>query len=161
LQGDEEGDGGKSDDDDTPISLAMATVTRVAVDEESDGGKSKGDDEKGCGRALATATKRVAKRAMARAARVMVTPTKRAIMARKRASAKSARAMAMARKMGRATRVMATATKRAMVRKRARAFVILSSECKINAGQHKKSVLISGPSQITNHKFAIATHKRK
>jgi hypothetical protein len=53
-------------------------------------------------------------------------------MARKRASAKAVRAMAMARKMGRATRVMAKATKRAMVRKRARAFVILSLEHKIN-----------------------------
>ncbi len=38
MAGDEEGDGGKSDDDDTPISLAMATATRVAGDEESDGG---------------------------------------------------------------------------------------------------------------------------
>ena len=83
----------------------------------------------------------------------MATPTKRA-MARKRVSAKAARAMAMARKMGRATR--------AMVRKRARAFVILSSvRQKIVSSQHKKSVPISGPSQITNHKFVTATHKCK
>ncbi len=47
LAGDEEG-----------ISLAMAMVTKVAGDEESDSGKSNGDDEKGCGRATATATKR-------------------------------------------------------------------------------------------------------
>jgi hypothetical protein len=53
-------------------------------------------------------------------------------MARKRASAQAARAMAMASKMGRATRVMAMATKRAMARMRARAIVILSSERKIN-----------------------------
>ena len=37
VAGDEEGDGGKSNDDDTPVSLAMATVTRVAGDEEDKG----------------------------------------------------------------------------------------------------------------------------
>ena len=58
VTGNKEGDGGKSDDDDTPISLAMGTATRVAGDEESDSGKSDGDDKKGCGRATATATKR-------------------------------------------------------------------------------------------------------
>ena len=58
VAGDEEGDGGKSDDDNTPISLAMVTATRVAGDEESYGGKSDGDDEKCCGRATVTATKR-------------------------------------------------------------------------------------------------------
>ena len=36
----------------------MATATRVAGDKECDGGKSDGDDEKGCGRATATAPKR-------------------------------------------------------------------------------------------------------
>jgi hypothetical protein len=46
------------DYNDTTISLAMATVTRVAGDKECDGGKSDGDDEKGCGRATATAPKR-------------------------------------------------------------------------------------------------------
>jgi hypothetical protein len=49
VTGNEEGDGGKSDDDDAPISLAMATVTRVVGDEESNGRKSDGNDEKGCG----------------------------------------------------------------------------------------------------------------
>ncbi len=83
----------------------------------------------------------------------MAMPTKRA-MARKRASAKATRAMAMARKMGRATRAMATATKRAMVRKRARAFVILSSvRQKMCPAKAKKA--------FTNHKFVTATHKRK
>jgi hypothetical protein len=52
------GQGGDNDDDvdprgddynDTTISLAMATATRVAGDKECDGGKSDGDDEKGCG----------------------------------------------------------------------------------------------------------------
>ena len=81
----------------------MAAATRASGDEEDNGEGGKSDG----------------------------TPTKRA-MARKRVSAKAARAMAMARKMGRATRVMVTATKRAMARKRARAFVILSSERKIN-----------------------------
>ena len=32
---------------------------------------------------------------------------------------------------------------------------------KIVSSQRKKSVPISGPSQISNHKFATATHKRK
>ena len=36
------------DYNDTTISLAMATATRVAGDKECDGGKSNGDDEKGC-----------------------------------------------------------------------------------------------------------------
>ncbi len=61
--------------------------------------------------------------------------------------------MVMASKMGRATRVMATATKRAMVRKRARAFVILSSECKINVRANAKKAfpyLGRCKSQITN-----------
>ncbi len=49
VAGDKEGDGGKSDDDDTPTSLAMATATRVAGDEECDSGKSNGNDEKGGG----------------------------------------------------------------------------------------------------------------
>ncbi len=52
------GQGGDNDNDvdlrgndynDTTISLAMATVTRVAGDKECDGGKSDGDNEKGCG----------------------------------------------------------------------------------------------------------------
>ncbi len=34
-----------NDDDDTTISLAMATATRVAGNEEGDGGKSDGNDE--------------------------------------------------------------------------------------------------------------------
>jgi len=38
----------------------MATATRVAGDKECNGGKSDGDDEKGCGRATATAPKRAA-----------------------------------------------------------------------------------------------------
>ena len=46
------------DYNDTTISLAMATATRVAGDKECDGGKSDGDNEKGCGRATATAPKR-------------------------------------------------------------------------------------------------------
>ena len=41
------------DYNDTTISLAMATATRVAGDKECDGGKSDGNDEKGCGRATA------------------------------------------------------------------------------------------------------------
>ncbi len=36
----------------------MATATRVAGNKEGDGDKSDGDDEKGCGRATATAPKR-------------------------------------------------------------------------------------------------------
>ena len=59
VAGDKEGDGGKSDDDNTPISLAMVTAMRVAGDKECDGGKSDGDDEKGCGRATAAATRAV------------------------------------------------------------------------------------------------------
>jgi hypothetical protein len=56
------GQGGNNDDNvdlrgddynDTTISLAMATATRVAGDKECDGGKSDGDNEKGCGRATA------------------------------------------------------------------------------------------------------------
>jgi hypothetical protein len=60
-QGDDnDGDVDPRGDDynDTTISLAMATATRVAGDKECDGGKSDGDDEKGCGRATATAPKR-------------------------------------------------------------------------------------------------------
>ncbi len=103
---------------------------------------------------------------MERAARAMAMATKRA-MARMRVRAKAARAMAMARKMGRAAREMATSTKRAMARKRARrrvrAFVLSSVHQKLFVlSQRKKSVVpISGPSQITNHKFATVTHKRK
>jgi hypothetical protein len=61
------GQGGNNDDDidprgddynDTTISLAMTTATRVAGDKECNGGKSDGDDKKGCGRAMATAPKR-------------------------------------------------------------------------------------------------------
>ena len=61
------GQGGDNDNDvnlrgndynDTKISLAMATGTKVAGDTECDGGKSDGDNEKGCGRATATASKR-------------------------------------------------------------------------------------------------------
>ncbi len=54
------------DDNDTTISLATAMATRVTGNKESVGGKSDGDDEKGCGQATATATKR----AMAAATRV-------------------------------------------------------------------------------------------
>jgi len=43
----------------TTISLAMATATRVVGDKECNGSKSNGDDEKGCGQAMATAPKRV------------------------------------------------------------------------------------------------------
>jgi hypothetical protein len=67
VAGDKEGDGGKSDDNDTSISLAMAMTTRVAGDKESDGRKSDGNDEKGCGRSTAMATKR----AMAAATRAV------------------------------------------------------------------------------------------
>ena len=69
--------------------------------------------------------------------------------------------------MKRAARAMATATKRAMARMRARrrvrAFVTLSlvHQKLFVLSQRKKSVPISGPSQISNHKFATATHKRK
>ncbi len=56
------------DDDNTTISLAMATATRVAGNKEIDGGKSKGDDEKGGGQATATAM--ATKRVMAAATRV-------------------------------------------------------------------------------------------
>jgi hypothetical protein len=43
-----------------------------------------------------------------------------------------------------------------------RAFVLSSVHQKLFVlSQRKKSVPISGPSQITNHKFATATHKRK
>ena len=42
----------------TTISLAMATATRVAGDKECDHGKSDGDDEKGFGQATATEPKR-------------------------------------------------------------------------------------------------------
>ncbi len=71
------GRGGDEDDDvdprgdnndDTTISLGMATATKVAGDEEGDGGKSNGDEEKGGGRATATAM--ATKRAMAAATRV-------------------------------------------------------------------------------------------
>ena len=84
--GDNDGDVDPRGDDynDTTISLAMATATRLAGDKECDGGKSDGYDEKGCGRATAMAPKRAvaaATRAMVRAARVMATPTKRAMAA--------------------------------------------------------------------------------
>ena len=81
------------DYNDTTISLAMATATRVAGDKEcdGDGGKSDGIDEKGCGRKRRWRQRgrwrrrkrgrRVTERAMARAARVMATPTKRAMVA--------------------------------------------------------------------------------
>ncbi len=62
-------------------------------------------------------------------------------------------AMAMVRKVGRVTRVMATATKRTMTRKRARTFVILSSERKINVRANAKKTfpyLGRRKSQITN-----------
>jgi hypothetical protein len=96
------GQGGDNDDNvdprgndynDTTISLAMATATRVAGDKEcdGDGGKSDGIDEKGCGRKRRWRQRgrwrrrkrgrRVTERAMARAARVMATPTKRAMVA--------------------------------------------------------------------------------
>jgi len=67
------GQGGDNDNDidlrgddynDTTISLAMATATRVAGDKECDGGKSYGDDEKGCGQTTATAPKRAVAAAM-------------------------------------------------------------------------------------------------
>ncbi len=45
VAGNIEGDGGKSNDDDTSISLAIATATRVAGDNESKSGKSAGNDE--------------------------------------------------------------------------------------------------------------------
>jgi hypothetical protein len=59
VAGDEEGDGSKRDDDDTTISLALATATRVEGDEEGDRGKSNGDKKKGGSRATAAAMKRV------------------------------------------------------------------------------------------------------
>jgi hypothetical protein len=73
------GQGGDNDDNvdprgddykDTTISLAMATATRVAGDKEcdGDGGKSDGGDEKGCGRATATAPKRAVAAAATRVA---------------------------------------------------------------------------------------------
>ena len=148
----------------------------LAGDKECDSGKSDGNDKRvegeqrrqrrqRGGRRRRRRGRRVTKRAMERAARAMATATKRA-MARMRVRAKAARAMAMARKMGRAARAMATATKRARARKRARrrvrAFVLSSVHQKLFVlSQCKKSVPISGPSQITNHKFATATHKRK
>ncbi len=67
VAGNEEGDGGKSNDDDTSTSLAMATTTRVAGGEECDSGKSDGNDEKGGGRAMAMAM--AMRRAMAAATR--------------------------------------------------------------------------------------------
>ena len=57
-----------NDDDDTIISLAMTTATRVAGNEEGDGGKSDGNDKKGGWRATAMAM--ATKRAMAAATRV-------------------------------------------------------------------------------------------
>ena len=62
------GQGGDNDNDvdlrgndynDTTISLAMATATRVAGDKECNGGKSDGDDKKGCRQATATAPKSI------------------------------------------------------------------------------------------------------
>jgi len=73
----------------------MATATRVVGDKECNGGKSNGDDEKGCGRAMATAPKRVMAAATSaagdeegngEAARVMARPTKRAMVAATRAA---------------------------------------------------------------------------
>ena len=69
--------------------------------------------------------------------------------------------------MERAARAMATAAKRARARKRARRRVraicnsVFGAPKIICVEPTQKSVPISGPSQITNHKFATATHKRK
>ena len=56
------------DYNDTTISLAMATATRVAGDKECNGGKSDGDDEKGCGQETTTAPKRAVAATATRAA---------------------------------------------------------------------------------------------
>jgi hypothetical protein len=70
--------------------------------------------------------------------------------------------------MGRAARAMATATKRVRARKRARRRVRAICNSVFGAPKiicveptQKKRSHIRGPSQITNHKFATATHKRK
>ncbi len=168
--GDEEGDGGKSDDDDTPISLAMATATRVAGDKESDDGKSNGDDKKGCGQATATATKR----AMAAATRVAGDKEGDGEGGKSDGDAykegdgeeegecKGDESDGNGEKDGEGDKGDGNGDKEGDGEEEGEGICnsVFGAQNKC-VSQCKKSVPISGPSQITNHNFAISTHKSK
>ena len=170
VAGDEEGDGGKSDDNDTPISLAMAMATRVAGDEESDGGKSVGDDEKGCGRATAMATKR----AMAAATRAAGDKEGDGEGGESDGSAykegdgkeegkcKGGESDGDGKEDGEGDKGDGDGDKEGDGEEEGEGICnsVFGAQNKC-VSQCKKNVSISGPPQITNHKFAIVTHKRK
>ena len=170
VAGDKEGDGGKSNNDDTPISLAMATATRVAGNKESDGGKSDGDDEKSCQRATAMATKRA-----------MVVATKAAGNkegngeggksdgdtykegdGKEEGECKGGESDGDGEEDGEGDKGDGDGDKEGDGEEEGEGICnsVFGAQNKC-VSQRKKSVPISGQSQITNHKFAIATHKCK
>ena len=170
VAGDKEGDGGKSDDDNTPISLAMATATRVAGDKVSDGGKSDGDDEKGCGQATATATKR----AMAAAIRTAGGKegddeggesdgnTYKEGNGKEEGECKGGKSDGDGEEDGEGDKGDGDGNKEGDGKEEGEGICnsVFGAQNKC-VSQRKKSVPMSGPLQITNHKFAIATHKSK
>ncbi len=170
VVGDEEVDGGKSNDDDTPISLAMAMATRVAGNEESDGGKSDGDDEKGCGRATATAMKR----AMAAATRAAGDEegdgeggesdgdAYKKGDGEEEGECKGGESNGDGEEDGEGDMGDGGGDKEGDGKEEGEGICnsVFGAQNKC-VSQCKKRVPISGPSQITNHKFATATHKSK
>jgi hypothetical protein len=170
VAGNKEGDGGKSDDDDTPISLVMATATRVAGDNESKSRKSAGNDKKGCGRATATATKR-AMAAATRAAGDKKGDGKggksdgdayKEGNGEEEGKCKGGKSNGDGKEDGEGDKGDGDGDKESDGKEEGKGICnsVFGAQNKC-VSQRKKSVPISGPSQITNHKFAIATHKCK
>jgi hypothetical protein len=170
VAGDKEGVGGKSNDDNTPISLGMVMVTRVAGDEESDGRKSDGNNEKFCGQAMATSTKR----AMAVATRAAGDEEGDGEGGKSDGGAykegdgeeegecKGGKSNSDGKDDGEGNKGDGDGDKEGDGKEEGEGICnsVFGAQNKC-VSQRKKSVPISGPSQITNHKFVIATHKRK
>jgi hypothetical protein len=158
------------DDNYTTISLTMATATRVAGDEESVGGKSDGDDKKGCMRATATATKR----AMAMATRAAGDEEGDGKGGKSDGDAykegdgeeeggcKGGESDGDGEEDGEGDKGDGDGDKEGNDEEEGEGNCnsVFGAQNKC-VSQRKKSVPISGPSQITNNKFAIVTHKCK
>jgi hypothetical protein len=158
------------DDNDTTISLAMATATRVAGDKKSVGGKSDGDNEKGCGRATAMATKR----AMAAATRAAGDEegngkggesdgdTYKEGDGEEEGEYKGGESDGDGEEDGEGDKGDGDGGNEGDGEEvgEGNCNSVFGAQKKC-VSQCKKSVPISWPLQITNHKFAIVTHKRK
>jgi hypothetical protein len=148
----------------------MATATRVAGDEESIGRKSDGNDEKGCGRATATATKK----AMAAATRAAGDKegngeggesdgdAYKEGDGKEEGECKGGESDGNGKEDGEGDKGDGGGDKEGDGKEEGEGNCnsVFGAHNKC-VSQHKKSVPISGSSQITNHKFAITTHKRK